>query len=85
MNRIRDPFGSLQNMVSGFNGFMNNPMQMLLQRRINVPQNMMNNPAGIIQYMMNNGMLNQQQYNMARMTAQQAQSNPMFQQLLARR
>lgn len=82
---MRDPFGSMQNMVSSFNGFMNNPMQALLQRRINVPQTMMNNPSGIIQYMMNNGMLNQQQYNAARMAAQQAQSNPMFHQLLGRR
>lgn len=82
---MRDPFGSMQNMVSNFNGFMNNPMQALLQRRINVPQTMMNNPSGIIQYMMNNGMLNQQQYNAARMAAQQAQSNPMFYQLLGRR
>ena len=80
-----DPFGNLQNMVSGFNGFMRNPMQMLLQRKINVPQNMMGNPTGIMQYMMNNGMLNQQQYNAARMAAQQAQSNPMFQQLMSRR
>lgn len=80
-----DPFGSLQNMVGQFGGFMQNPMMALMQRRINVPQSMMGNPAAIMQYMMNNGMLNQQQYNMARMTAQQAQSNPMFQQLMGRR
>ena len=80
-----DPFGNLQNMVSGFNGFMQNPMQALLQRKINIPQNMMGNPQAIMQHMMNNGMLNQQQYNAARMAAQQAQSNPMFQQLMGRR
>ena len=80
-----DPFGSMQNMVSQFGGFLQNPMQALLQRRINVPQNLMGNPSGIIQHLMNNGMLNQQQYNAARMVAQQAQSNPMFQQLMGRR
>ncbi len=80
-----DPFGNLQNMANQYSGFMQNPMMALLQRRINVPQSMMGNPAGIIQHMMNNGMLNQQQYNMARMTAQQAQSNPLFNQLLGRR
>ena len=80
-----DPFGSMQNMVSQFGGFRQNPMQALLQRRINVPQNLMGNPSGIIQHLMNNGMLNQQQYNAARMVAQQAQSNPMFQQLMGRR
>lgn len=85
MNRLPDPFGSMQNMVGRFNGFLQNPMQALLQRRINVPQNLMGNPSGIIQHMMNTGMLNQQQYNAARMAAQQAQSNPMFQQLMSRR
>lgn len=85
MNRLPDPFGNMQNMVSRFGGFMQNPMQALLQRRINVPQNLMENPSGIIQHMMNTGMLNQQQYNAARMAAQQAQSNPMFQQLMGRR
>lgn len=85
MKTLFDPFGNLQNMVSQFGGFMQNPMQALLQRRINVPQNMAGNPQAIIQHMMNNGMLNQQQYNAARMAAQQAQSNPMFQQLMSRR
>lgn len=80
-----DPFGNLQNFASRFGGFMQNPMQMLSQRNISVPQQIANNPAAIIQQMMSNGMLNQQQYNMARMAAQQAQSNPMFQQLLSRR
>ena len=80
-----DPFGSFPNMMNRFGNFMQNPMQALLQRRINVPQSMMGNPSAIMQHMMNTGMLNQQQYNMARMTAQQAQSNPMFQQLMCRR
>lgn len=80
-----DPFGSMQNMIRQFGGFMNNPMQMLMQKKINVPQNMIGNPQAIMQHMMNTGMLNQQQYNAARMTAQQAQSNPMFQQLMGRR
>ena len=80
-----DPFGNFPNMMNQFGNFMQNPIQALLQRRINVPQNMMNNPAAIMQHMMNTGMLNQQQYNMARMTAQQAQNNPMFQQMMGRR
>jgi len=82
---MRDPFGSMQGFVSRFNGFMQNPIQMLMQHRINVPQSMMGNPQAIIQQMMNGGMLSQQQYNAARMISQQAQSNPMFQQLMSRR
>lgn len=86
MNRyLPDPFGSMQGFLNQYSGFMQNPMQMLLQRRINVPQNMMNNPSAIIQHMMDNGMLTQQQYGMARNIAGQAQSNPMFQQFVNRR
>ena len=80
-----DPFGSMQGLVSKFGGFMQNPMQALLQRRINIPQSIAGNPQAIMQYMMSNGMLSQQEYSAARMAAQQAQSNPMFQQLLSRR
>lgn len=80
-----DPFGNFPNMMHSFGNFMQNPMQALLQRRINVPQSMMGNPSAIMQHMMNTGMLNQQQYNAARMAAQQAQSNPMFQQMMGRR
>ena len=80
-----DPFGNFPNMMHSFGSFMQNPMQALLQRRINVPQSMMGNPSAIMQHMMNTGMLNQQQYNAARMAAQQAQSNPMFHQMMGRR
>ena len=85
MRVLYDPFGNFPDMMNQFGNFMQNPIQALLQRRINVPQNMMGNPAAIMQHMMNTGMLNQQQYNMARMTAQQAQNNPMFHQLMGRR
>lgn len=78
MSRMFDPFGSMQGLMNQFGAFMQNPMQMIMNRGINVPQNMMNNPSSIIQQMMNNGSLNQQQYNMARNIAQRVQSNPMF-------
>lgn len=47
------------------NQFRQNPMQLLAQRGINIPQNITNDPQAIIQYMLNNGMVNQQQVNQA--------------------
>lgn len=47
------------------NQFRQNPMQLLAQRGINIPQNISNDPQAIIQYMLNNGMVNQQQVNQA--------------------
>lgn len=85
MNRIPDPFGSLQGLLNGFSGFMQNPLQLMMQRGLNIPQNMMNNPGAIIQHMMNNGMLNQQQYNFARDAANRTQKTPAFQQFMNRR
>jgi hypothetical protein len=48
-----------------------NPMQMLT-RRFNLPQNVnINNPNDIIQYLLNTGQIQQQQYNSARQYAEQ--------------
>lgn len=45
--------------------FKANPMQMLLQRRLNVPQNMMNDPSAIINHLLQTGQINQNQINQA--------------------
>lgn len=40
--------------------------QQLLMQRFNVPNNInMNDPQGIVQYLLNNGMINQNQVNQA--------------------
>jgi hypothetical protein len=55
---------------------MNNPMQMLsqlqqnplgflAQRKLNIPQNIANDPNKIIQHLMNTGQISQDQYNQA--------------------
>ena len=75
---MNDPFGSMKNMVGRFQQFMSNPMQFLMQNRMNVPQEYMNDPNGAIQYLMNSGQLTQQQYEWAKGTAKQIQNNPMF-------
>lgn len=42
-----------------------NPMQMLIQSRLNVPQNMMNDPNAIIEHLLKTGQVNQSQVNRA--------------------
>ena len=70
------PFGQFFN---GFRNFMGNPMQMLMQR-MNIPQNVANDPGAIIQHLMNSGQMNQNQYNQLKRTAEQIQNNPEFRQ-----
>ena len=43
--------------------FKQNPMQILMQKGIRIPQELSNNPQSIVQYMLNNGMVSQQQVN----------------------
>lgn len=54
---MNDPISMLRQLQS-------NPIQMLMQRGMNVPQNM-NNPQQIIQHLMNTGQISQEQYNWA--------------------
>jgi hypothetical protein len=75
-----DPFGNMQNFLGGFQQFMNNPMQYMLQRQFQIPQNMMNDPNKIIQYLMNSGRLSQDQYNWGKYMSNQIQNNPQFKQ-----
>lgn len=71
------PFNQFFN---SFRGFMGNPMQMLMQNKITIPQNMANDPNAIIQHLMNSGQMNQSQYNQLKQIAGQIQNNPQFQQ-----
>ena len=80
--KMPDPFGSFQGMMSQFQGFLKNPMQMISRRVPNLPPNMQGDPDAIIQYMMDNGIVNQEMYNMANQISGQASKNPMFQNLM---
>lgn len=79
---MRDPFGSMQGFMGQFQGFMKNPMQFMLQKKLNLPQNLVNDPQAAIQYLMNNGQMSQEQYNQLQQMARQIQSNPQFQQFM---
>ena len=52
------------NMINNqmFGAFMQNPLQFLLQRKINIPQEYANNPQGAIQYLMSTGKMSQQTF-----------------------
>lgn len=56
-------------LIPTLQALMNNPMQFLVQRRLNVPQNILNNPNAIIQYLLNTGQITQEQYNRAAQAA----------------
>lgn len=77
---MRDPFGSLQAMMNQFSGFMQNPMQYMMQKKLNLPANInpMQNPQQAVQYLMNNGTIDQQTYNQLQQMAQRIQQNPQF-------
>lgn len=47
-----------------------NPVQFLLQKRFNVPQNMSNDPSAILNHLLSSGQISQQQINNAYQMAQ---------------
>lgn len=50
--------------------FKQNPLGFLLQRRLNVPPNVTNDPNAILNYLLSTGQINQNQINMAYQTLQ---------------
>ena len=76
-----DPFGSLQGMMGQFQGFMSNPVQFMIQKKLNIPQHYLHDPNQAIQYLMNTGAINQNQYDWAVRQAQNLQNNPQFMQM----
>ena len=69
---------NMQQMLGQFQGFMQNPMAFMLQNKLQIPKEYMNNPNDAIQYLMNTGKISQDQYNWARNQAKQLQNNPDF-------
>lgn len=52
-----------QNPQNNFNNFMQNPFGFLASRQINIPQQFQNDPHGAVQYLLNNGQMNQVAFN----------------------
>ncbi len=57
-----------------------NPAQFLAAR--NLPPELLNNPQGVVQQLMNSGRMTQEQFNSLRQTAEQIQRMPQFKQMM---
>lgn len=66
-------FNSMQqpNIMSALQNLKSNPIQFLMQKKFNVPQNLANDPNAIIQHLMNTGQVTQAQYSRAEQMARQ--------------
>ena len=78
---MNDPFGSMGGFLNQFRGFIQNPVQFLMQRRLNISQEALNNPQEAVQQLMNSGQMSQTQFNQLRQTASQIVNNPQFAQM----
>lgn len=58
-------------MLQQFQMFQQNPMQFLMQRNIQIPQQYMNNPRDAIQYLLNSGRMSQANFNQLSQMASQ--------------
>lgn len=63
--------GNQPNLMQMFGQLKQNPMGFLMQRKLNVPQNMVNDPNAIINHLLQTGQVNQDQINRAYQMAQQ--------------
>ena len=71
-NTLFNALGGSQNgLIGEFNTFMQNPANYLLQKRVGIPQQYMNNPRDAVQYLLNNGRMTQEQFNRLSQMAQQ--------------
>lgn len=61
---------NVQNILQMVNQLKANPMQILLQRKLNVPQSMMNDPNAILNHLLQTGQVNQVAFNQAYQMAQ---------------
>ena len=73
-----DPFGSMKAMLGQLQGFAANPMQFMMQSKMNIPQEYMNDPNKAIQHLMNTGQISQSQYDWAVKEAAKIQKSPDF-------
>lgn len=66
-----NPFGNNMNPMQMLQQLKANPMQFILQRRMNLPQNVnTSDPNAILNYLVQSGQVNQNQINQAYQMAQ---------------
>lgn len=57
-------------MIQMLNQFKSNPVQFLMQRKLNIPQSISGDPNAILQHLLSTGQVNQNQVNQAYQMAQ---------------
>lgn len=63
---MNSPMGGMGNMMGMLQQLKANPMQFLMQRRMNLPQGIpMNDPQAILNHLVQTGQVSQQQLNQA--------------------
>ena len=62
--------GGQPNLMQMVQQLKSNPLQFLMQRRFNVPQNIAQDPNAILQHLLSSGQVSQQQINSAYQMAQ---------------
>lgn len=70
MNPLFSAMNNQPNIMQAAQQLKRNPVQMLLQKKLNVPGNIMNNPSAIIQHLLSTGQISQSQLNSAYSAAQ---------------
>lgn len=65
-----NPMQMPQQMAQMVNQLRQNPVQFLMQRKLNIPQNMANDPQGILNHLLQTGQISQDQINQAYQMAQ---------------
>lgn len=60
----------MNNMMSMLQQLKANPLQFMLQRKLNIPQNIANDPNAIMNHLLSTGQISQQQVNQAYQMAQ---------------
>lgn len=60
-----------QGIMGEFGNFKKNPLQFLLQHRINIPREYANDPQGAVQYLLNTGQMSQSTFENLRTKAAQ--------------
>lgn len=77
-----DPFGSMKAMLGQLLGFATNPMQFIMQSKMKIPQEYLQDPNKAIQHLMNTGQISQSQYDWAVKEADMIQNNSEFKQFI---
>ena len=62
---MNSPFYPMGGLLPMLQQLKNNPLQFLMQRKFNIPQNIANDPNAILNHLLSSGQVSQEQVNAA--------------------